>query len=390
MNARRILALLLFSAMGCERAAPDAEAARHLASLRQAAAARHGAAPAVTDRDGHAIAGDDFAPLLESLRASGSATVETTLDPVVQRAAIEALGDYRGALVAIDPRTNEILALASTGGRELALAEQYEPGSIVKVLTGLNAVNSGFDVASMFPYHCNGELMVDGRHFGDWLPGGHGTLASIDDALAVSCNVFFADVGVRLGRERLDRFMTAAGFNGDVDLGTARVSLGKTVGDYYNNFEIAYLAIGLEHERMNALHVAMLASMMANRGVLTSPKLLRQRRSLLGYVVAAAPLQEKTTLASRVAAETMIRAMQAVVSAPRGTGRHAAVDGVSMALKTGTAGDKKSGLEALIMAFAPVEAPKIAFCVIAVDAGPAEYAGAKIAHDFVEKLKPRL
>ena len=267
----------------------------------------------------------------------------------------------------------------------------HEPGSVIKVLTALNALNSGADVNSMFPYICRGELMIDGRHFGDWLPSGHGTLRSIDDALAVSCNVFFADLGLRLGRDRLRRFMTAAGFDGQANLGYTRVPLGRMVGDYYNNFEIANFAIGLEHERVNALHLAMLASMVANRGVLTTPLLVRRRRSVLGYVVAAAPPQGKTRIASPAATEIVVHAMQAVVSAPRGTGRRAPVEGVSMALKTGTAGEKKSGhLDALIMAFAPVEAPKIAFGIIAEDAGPAEFAGAKIAHDFVERLKPRL
>lgn len=385
MNARPLLALLIL-ALGCERAAPDAEAAKHLAALRAAAKSP---APAVLDRNGAPL-GVDFAPLVRSIGNAGSATLETTLDPAVQRAALEALGTYKGAIVAIDPRTNEVLALASSGGEEIALSQQFEPGSIVKVLTGLNALQNGVDVPSMFPYHCNGELMIDGRHFGDWLPGGHGTLNSIDDALAVSCNVFFADLGIRLGRDRLRRFMTAAGFDGSADLGYARVPLGGLAGDDYNNFEVGFLAIGLEHERVNALHVAMLASMMANRGVLTTPRLMRQRRSLLGYTVAAAPPQAKTTLASPAASEAMIRAMQAVVTSPRGTGRHAVVEGVTLALKTGTAGDKKSGLEALILAFAPVESPKIAFGVIAVDAGPAEIAGARIAHDFVERLKPRL
>ena len=59
-------------------------------------------------------------------------------------------------------------------------------------------------------------------------------------------------------------------------------------------------------------------------------------------------------------------------------------------LKTGTAGERKRGLEALILAFAPVESPRIAFGVIAEDAGPAEFAGAKIAHDFLEAMAPRL
>jgi peptidoglycan glycosyltransferase len=381
----RILLLLLLA--GCAAPSPDRAAADRLVALRRAAAAHP--TPTVLDRDGHPLSAD-FAPFLATVANAGSATMETTLDPFVQRAALDALGSYRGSIVAIDPRTNEILAVASSGPRELALGAQYEPGSIIKVLTGLNALQSGVDVKSMFPYTCKGELMIDGRHFGDWLPSGHGTLQSIDDALAVSCNVFFADLGLRLGRARLLQFMKAAGFDGQVELGYARVPLGSTVGNFYNNFEVAFLAIGLEHERVNALHVAMLASMMANRGVLTTPLLVRRRRSLLGYIAAGAPPQGRTTLASRAAAETMIRAMQAVATEPHGTGRRAPVEGVSIALKTGTAGERKSGLEALILAFAPVESPKIAFGVIAEDAGPAEFAGAKIAHDFVERLKPRL
>ncbi|HYU24402.1 MAG TPA: penicillin-binding transpeptidase domain-containing protein [Thermoanaerobaculia bacterium] len=129
---------------------------------------------------------------------------------------------------------------------------------------------------------------------------------------------------------------------------------------------------------------------MANRGVLPAPRLLRARRSLLGDVIALPPAQGHVQLGSREAAETMIRAMQAVTTAPRGTGRRAPIPGIPMAMKTGTAGERKSGLEALIVAFAPVEQPRIAFGVIAEDAGPAEIAGAKIAHDFLEGIRGRL
>lgn len=386
MNVRIPIVLMLLAA--CAQPAPDRDAVNRLAALRRVVRNR-AAAPPAFDRNGAPLSPDLFGPFLGTLAGHGAATLDTTLDPFVQRAALESLGAYHGALVAIDPRTNEILALASSGGREIALSEQFEPGSIIKVLTGLNALNAGANVQSMFPYTCKGELMIDGRHFADWVPSGHGTLHSIDDALAVSCNIFFADVGLRLGRDRLRRFMTAAGFDGQVNLGYAQIPLGRTVGQIFNNFETAYYAIGLEHERINALHVAMLASMMANRGVLTTPLLVRRRRSPLGYVVAV-PQQGRTTLASRVAAETMIHAMQAVANEPRGTGRRAPVEGIPIALKTGTAGERKSGLEALILAFAPVESPKIAFGIIAEDAGPAEFAGAKIAHDFVEKMRPRL
>jgi peptidoglycan glycosyltransferase len=390
-------------------------AARYAALQRTIAAYASGVVPYVFDRNGGTIAvlrahdvasvDDDFAPLVS--RAAGeltigakmsqlgeNATIETTLDPFVQKAALKALGGFRGSIVAIDPRTNEILAIASSRGNgplaNLALEHQYEPGSVVKILTGLNAESGGVDLASLFPYTCKGFLEIDGRHFGDWLAAGHGALHSIDDALAVSCNVFFADAGIRLGTDSLKRFMTAAGFDTIANLGILQVPLGKTIGPVFNRFETAFFAIGLEHESMNALHIAMLASMMANRGVLTTPRLLVQRRSILGDVVATGPQQTSVRLAPRPAAESIVHAMQAVVSDPKGTGRRALVPGISLAMKTGTAGERKSGLEAVILAFAPVESPKIAFAVIAEDAGPAEFAGAKIAHDFLEAMQDRL
>ena len=331
--------------------------------------------------------GADFAPLAASL-PRGTSIVETTLDPVVQRAALQALGSYRGAIVAIDPRTNELLAIASSAKENLAIERQYEPGSVIKILTGLNALSNRVEMK--FPYVCTGELRIDGRRFGDWVPTGHGTLNGIDDALAVSCNVFFADIGLHLGRDGLQQFMKSAGFDGQTNTGVMEVPLGKLLETPFNNFETAFLAIGLKHESVNAFHLAMLASAMANRGVLTPPRLLRARRSLLGDVIALPPAQGHVQLGSREAAETMIRAMQAVVTNPRGTGRRAAVSGLTMAMKTGTAGERDSGLEALIMAFAPVEQPRIAFAVIAEDAGPAEIAGAKIAHDFLEAIRPRV
>jgi peptidoglycan glycosyltransferase len=388
----------------------------HYGALQHALAARAtGDVPYVFDRNGGTIAvlrahsaasiDDDFAPLVS--RDAGeltigaklpqlgeNATIDTTLDPFVQKAALKALGGFRGSIVAIDPRTNEILAIASSRGTgplaNLALEHQYEPGSVVKILTGLNAENGGVGLASLFPYTCKGFLDIDGRRFGDWLPAGHGILNSIDDAFAVSCNVFFADVGIRLGSDSLKHFMTAAGFDSTANLGILQVPLGKTIGPVFNHFETAFLAIGLEHESMNALHIAMLASMIANRGVLTTPRLLIQRRSILGDVIAAGPKQMGVRLAPPAAAEAIVHSMEAVVSDPKGTGRRALVPGISIAMKTGTAGERKSGLEAVILAFAPVESPKIAFGVIAEDAGPAEFAGAKIAHDFLEAMQDRL
>ncbi len=391
---------------------------RKYAALRAAVEQRlSGSAPFVFDRQDRPIGvyrpatndvastDDDFDALIDRQagdltigarlpQLGSTASIATTLDPFVQKAALKALTGYRGSLVAIDPRTNEILAVANARGKgpltNLAFERQYEPGSVVKVLTGLNALTSGVDINAMFPYVCKGELMIDGGHFGDWVPQGHGNLANIDEAMAVSCNVVFADIGIRVGRASLQRFMNSAGFDSQANLGIFQAPLGKTTGGVFNNFETALFAIGLQHETIDTIHLAMLASMVANRGVLTTPRLLRERRSILGEVIAVGPPQGKTQIASVAAAQRIIAAMQQVITNPRGTGRRAEVPGLNVAMKTGTAGERSSGLEALIMAFAPVDSPKIAFGIIAEDAGPAEFAGAKIAKDFLEGMKSRM
>jgi peptidoglycan glycosyltransferase len=378
---------------------------------------RSGTIPLLLDRNGGtlatlqlangslAVVDRAFAPLIEKsagaltiesqLQAIGTATdIQTTLDPDVQRAAVAAMGNYRGSLVAIDPRTNEILAIASTPGggtaSNLALESQYEPGSIIKTLTGLNAIDHGIDVDKMFPYECHGFLPIDGRRFGDWLPQGHGPLPSIDEAFAQSCNIVFGDLGLRLGADRLHAFMQSAGFDGQTSIGLYRVPLGRFGAPVRNNYDTASLAIGLEHESVNALHVAMLASMMANRGMLASPQLLHARHTILGEAVPIAPASAAVRITPAASAERMIRAMSATVNSSAGTGRHARVDGLTIAMKTGTAGTRNPGYQALILAFAPVENPRIAFGMIAENAGPAEIAGAKIAHDFLSAIAPRL
>ena len=401
---------------GLDRNAVDA---KKLAALQAAVTQRRsGKYTWIFDRDGHPVAdyaldaqrrvtapNRDFAPIVDedagSLtfgalkdRLGHLDTIETTLDSDVQHAAKTAIEGFRGAFVVIDPRTNELLAIVSSDPKRpapnLALEQQYEPGSIVKVMTGLNALNGGMNVSSMFPYHCSGDLLIDGRHFGDWLPNGHGNLPDLNEALAESCNVFFADLGIRLGEPQLRKFMNSVGFDGQTDLGLFKVPLGRIQGEVFNKFETGFLAIGLEHESVTALHVAMLASMMANRGVLTTPRLMRSRHSVLGEQSAAPPPQAQTRIASQQAAEQMVQAMVAVVMRPKGTGRRADIDGVSLALKTGTAGKRENGYQAVIMAFAPVESPKIAFGIIAENSGPAEFAGAKIAHEFLGHIQNRL
>jgi cell division protein FtsI/penicillin-binding protein 2 len=372
------------------RPEPEPRESVDLAQYRAAALdRRRGIYPFVFDRDGNPLAPDKnfqpFVATLASRRLGLKDRITTTLDSDVQHAAVTALGDLKASLVAIDPRTNEVLAVASTGPD--SFERQYEPGSVIKVLTLLAALSSGLDVPSMFPFECHGALPIDGRSFGDWHPGGHGRLPDLDEALAESCNVAFAAIGLKTGRDRLRAFHQRAGFDGQTNLGLFRVTLGKTVGTIFNNFETGFYSIGLEHETVTTFHLAMLASMLANRGALTTPRIYRSRRTISGRDINPPPKQTTDQIAPPAAAARVAAAMQAVVTRPKGTGRRAMVDGVPLALKTGTAGSPEQGYDALVIGFAPADHPKIAFALIAENAGAAEFAAAKAAHDFVEGLR---
>jgi penicillin-binding protein A len=390
---------------------------KKLAALRSGLEERRkGSYALVLDRNGKTIGSyqvdnrdlvainNDFAALVEkeagkftfesSLSKLGTVnTVHTTLDPLVQKAAISSLGGLRGSLVAIDVTNNEILAIASTAGRgelrNLAFEAFYEPGSVIKVLTEISAFENGIDVAAMFPMECGGFLILSGRQFFDWAK--HGSLAGIHEALAVSCNVAFGKVGLAVGRDRLMAFMKKAGFDDSADLGIWRVPLGKHAGELpLNDYAVASYAIGLEYERINSLHLAMLASMLANHGRMAVPRLIRARHTILGEPVGEVPPLKSEVIVSEKAVRAVLPSMRAVVESPRGSGRRAAIPDLPLAMKTGTAGEGKGGYDALIMAFAPADSPRIAIGVIAEDAGPAEFAGAKVAHDFFEQVRSRL
>jgi cell division protein FtsI/penicillin-binding protein 2 len=137
---------------------------------------------------------------------------------------------------------------------------------------------------------------------------------------------------------------------------------------------------------VTTLHLAMIASMLANRGAWSTPRLVRDRRSFLGEA-RNIPRGTSEQIAPREAVERVIAAMQAVVTHPKGTGRRAQVDGIPLALKTGTAGSGDPGYDGMIIGFAPADHPKIAFALVAENAGAAEFAAAKVAHDFVDGLR---
>ncbi|TDI32899.1 MAG: hypothetical protein E2P03_05820 [Acidobacteria bacterium] len=373
---------------------------------------REGRADILFDRHGRSIYGlnlDNGEPVLGSpelgaaLTGAGGllqhleerdlrARVDLTLDLAFQRAAHTALGRYAGAFVALDPRSGAILALvnhpAETDGEQPAYRRQYEPGSILKMITLAAALDNDIPLDGIFPLNCTGNMTLDGKVFYDWMR--HGTVADSMEATIVSCNLTFAAIGLALGQARLDDTLQAFGFDRHLDLPDLELPTGQLarINPQSPRLGLAQRSVGLENVSITPVHAALVAATLAHGGVMMRPHLIAARRSL-GSTEPYAVTEVQALLQPVSPATTAViaAAMEAVITSPRGTGRRAALDGLSFAMKTGTAGEREFGLNSIIIGYAPLDNPQVAFAFIAEHAGKAELAGARIARDFLATVR---
>ncbi len=343
-----------------------------------------------------------------------------TIDLDVQRAAEEAFEPgARGAVVALDPRTGEVLALASkpnydpnefsmgitqerwnqlsSGGNyplfNRAIQAAYPPGSTIKPFTALAGLEAGAVLAgTYFGSSCTGEFRFGSRLFGCWKHEGHGGLA-MHDAIVRSCDVYFYQLGLRIGLERLAAYMSKLGLSEKtgIDLPQERRGLFPDAGWYDRRFGagrwsrgiILNLAIGQGEVTLTPIKLAQLAAFIANGGTLWRPHLIRSVGSepespgdSLRQVV---PVSERSLA-------TIRSAMASVVNDPQGTGGQARLDSIAVAGKTGTAQNPHGDDHALFICFAPAEAPRIAVAVLVENAGHGSTAAAPIARKVLESF----
>ena len=347
--------------------------------------------------------------ILTGRRPSGI-NLELTLDPRAQKAAEEGLGDQRGAVVALDPRTGAILALVShpeydpnslaghdsdevqkawarlnsAPGRPLVNraigGDTYPPGSVFKVVTAAAALESGrFSETSMLAGPARLRLPqteVDLPNAGGGACGG-GTV-SLTRALATSCNTAFASLGMDLGADALRDQAGKFGFGSQ--LAIPMTVTPSRVPEEMNEPQEALSAIGQYDVRVTPLQVAMIAAAVANDGTLMQPYLVRQTK---GSDLSVIDQTRPTELGEAVSPDTaaaLTRMMTAVVT--EGTGTRARIDGVAVAGKSGTAehGEGRPP-HAWFMSFAPADDPKIAVAVVVEDGGRAgsEAAGGRVS-----------
>jgi peptidoglycan glycosyltransferase len=348
---------------------------------------------------------------LRGKRREGDEVI-TTLAPAAQRAAIEALGGQKGSVVALEPRTGAVRVLASYPQYDpndvpedfarlnrdddaplldRATQGRYAPGSTFKVVTAAAAIDSGrYSADSVVdgssPKTISGVALnnAGGQSFGP---------ITLTQALTQSVNTVWAQVGVSLGRRTMARYMERFGFYAKPPLdypAEQRLPSGEYLGDdllspVSRRIDVGRMAIGQDKLQVTPLQMAMVAAAVANRGTLVEPRLTERIVDPDGRVVEDFGPTPYRRVMKRDTAEQVTGMMSNVVR--EGTGTAAALSGIEVAGKTGTAERGDGSNQVWFVAFAPIARPKVAIAVtVERTSGQGGTVAAPIAKRVLEAL----
>jgi peptidoglycan glycosyltransferase len=304
------------------------------------------------------------AALFEALASPGPphSGLRLSLDLDLAHLAASALAGRRGSIVLLDTRSGAVLAAVSdprttAAGGTPAFEQQREPASISKVITTAAALRAGIDPdAAISRMTCTGSERYEGGTL--WCTHPAGRLQGLDHALAMSCNVAFANLGVLVGRERLLAELRRWGFDrGDLGLGPS----GRIVQAEGNERQLADLSIGLEATDLTPLHAALLAAVIGNEGRMPAPYLLEAEQGRLGLDPRPFAHPSSEDVIDPAWLPVLGRAMEAV--SEHGTAAGVAPVDFPVAMKTGTGATWRLGYHANYIGVGPWPEPNIAFCV---------------------------
>lgn len=331
--------------------------------------------------------------------------VMLTLDMHVQALAERVLGGENGAVVVLDPRNGDVLALASSPGfdpndfvpsipaarwQELveddrnpllnrAVAGGYAPGSTFKVVTALAGLESGLCAPGEL-HSCPGYFQLGKATFRCWFHAGHGSLP-LRRAIEQSCNVYFFHMGLEIGHSRIRDMAARMGLGARTGIELESEIAGlvpddawkrKTARDAWRDGDTCNMSIGQGALVCTPLQMAQIAGLIANGGHLYRPRLVRGVREFGAETFAMQPpelIREMDWSPAHI--ELVRQGMRDVIHGERGTARRVAIPGFTIAGKTGTAefGRKdERKRHAWMIAFAPFDAPRYAVAML-VDEG---------------------
>ncbi|MGH7785798.1 MAG: penicillin-binding protein 2 [Candidatus Binatia bacterium] len=367
--------------------------------------------------------------VLDEAEAIAGDTLVLAIDLDLQLAAEAALGDRAGAIVALDPRNGDVLAIVSepsfdpnefTGGirpelwRELtshprhplnarATQGQYPPGSTFKIIMAAAALEEGI-VNPFTRIHCSGALPFGNHTFRCWRKGGHGSM-NLHEALVNSCDVFFYQIGQRLGIDTIARYAREFGLGliTGIDTGNERQGIipdsawkKRVFKQPWYAGETLSVAIGQGYVTATPLQMAGAAATIAT-GVRHKPRLVQRIEALDGTVVKSVEPEAVGKLPVR---DTALRQVQdaLVDTVARGTGKKGGLKDITVAGKTGTSQVVTLGKTRLaankikwnqrdhawFVAYAPAEDPTIAIATLVEHAdGGGGAVAAPITHDIL-------
>ncbi|MBI2780431.1 MAG: hypothetical protein HYX55_01380 [Chloroflexi bacterium] len=370
------------------------------------------------------ISTDPLRELTRKFRAEPSdpQSLKTTLVLKLQQAAMAALGKNRGAVVMLDPRTGEVLALVSTPTFDpsavadpataaktfdklraddrqpllpRATAGLYVPGSVFKIVTaiaalGSGAINPGTTYADQPAAEKSGWL-VDGFRVRDGHHAATGSRAlDFQEAIEVSCNIYFAETAVRTGGAPLADWAGRLGFGSPLpfDLPTATSQVtnggGSFGGGFTDRVELANAGYGQAETLVTPLQMALVAATIANDGELMQPHLVLEATGK-GGTTTIQPTTMDRAVAPGIAAE-IASAMRLAVNGDLGRAytAGAAVKGLTVAGKSGTA-ELGPGVSphSWFIGFAPYEDPQVAIAVLVENSGGGSVKASPIAGDLL-------
>jgi peptidoglycan glycosyltransferase len=327
----------------------------------------------------------EFLSVLDELQGHSQVgdKVQSSLDPAAQRAAVDGLGGQRGSVVAMVPSTGEIRAMVSIPEYDpnqvpnhfaqlnrdsnaplfnRATQAGYPPGSTMKVVTATAALDSG-EFTPNSTLSGRSPQVIDGVPLSNSGGEQFGTI-DMTTALTNSVNTWWAQVGEKLGKDTMFKYMDRFGFDQKPQLDYPNFQL-ATSGVYDGNkllgpndpIDIGRVAIGQERLRVTPLQMTEVAAAVANKGELMEPRLWSKVIDPDGRETNLDPSRQSRVMSEQTASE-LNDMMQSVVQ--EGTGTAAAVSGIDVAGKTGTAEISGGVNQAWFIGFAPANDPKIA------------------------------
>ena len=317
-------------------------------------------------------------------------SVQLAIDSRIQRAAEQALAGRVGAIVALDPRSGAVLAWASaptfdntniqaaieaanaSGGADTSMYDRatlalYTPGSTFKVLTLASALENGLATLDT-TYDSPGRMEIGGADVVSIGERGHGKI-SLAKAFALSSNTVFGQVADGLGAEKLVATARAFGYGQQLGLDFTTAASVMPNPEEMTEWELAWAGagqpVGQGHTpgpQATVMQNALMAATIANNGIAMNPYVVSQILAPDGTVLKTTRGHSLGQAVGSGTAEQVKQAMLDVVQ--NGTGSAAAIAGVKVAGKTGTAETNNANANSTFVGFAPYDTPTVAIAVV--------------------------